>query len=403
MRNCLKIVVAGDVDAGKSTLIGRFLYESGSVCDGVIGNIEESCLRNGRDFEFAYLLDSFEEERENQLTIDTTQVFCRDKKGREWIFIDVPGHKELIKNMLVGSSYADIALLVVDARESLKEQAKRHIQVLKFLEIGQFIVVINKMDKVGYNKEVFMNEKAKICAFFDKLNIKPGYCIPVSAKEGENFIKNSLKMSWHKGETLIKALSINCRKNKGGNFRLPIQDIYRLGSQNIAVGMIISGRIRTGEKVTILPSGKESKVKQIKVFNKDFRSAAFPENIGLILDGNVSLKRGMILCKPKLPNSGTAILAKIFCVRALKINESLRFKSVTQDVVARIKQIIVVRDSVDLEVKPQADSLQELDLAEVRLNMESPAVTERFQSINSLGRFVLENQDKEICAAGIIL
>lgn len=403
MRNGLKVVVAGDVDAGKSTLIGRFLYESGSVCDGVIGNIEESCLRNGRDFEFAYLLDSFEEERKNQLTIDTTQVFCRDKKGREWLFIDVPGHKELIKNMLVGSSYADIAVLVVDARQSLKEQAKRHIQVLRFLEIGQFIVAINKMDNVGYNKEAFMNEKAKICAFFDKLEIKPMHCIPVSAKEGGNFIKNSQKMSWYKGATLIEALSISCRKNRGSNFRLPIQDIYRFGSQSIVAGMVISGRISSGEKVTILPSGKKSKVRQIKVFKKNTRVAGFPENIGLILDGHNDLSRGMILCKPKLPNSGMVILAKIFCVRELKINESLRFRSATQSVAVKIKQIIAVRDSVDLEVKPQADSLQELDLAEVRLHMESPAVTERFQGINSLGRFVLEDKDKEICAAGIIL
>jgi len=403
MRNCLKVVVTGDVDAGKSTLIGRFLYESGSICDGVIGNIEESCLRNGRDFEFAYLLDSFEEERENQLTIDTTQVFCRDKKGREWLFIDVPGHKELIKNMLVGSSYADIAVLVVDARESLKEQAKRHIQVLKFLEVGQFIVVINKMDSVCYNKEAFMNEKAKICAFFDKLNIKPRYCIPASAKEGGNFIKNSQKMNWYKGETLIEALSISCRRNRGSNFRLPVQDVYRFGSQNIIVGMVISGKIRAGEKVTIFPFGKESKVKQIKVFNKHARSAGFPDNIGLILDGNIGLKRGIILCKPKLPNSGTVILAKIFCVKALKRNESLKFKSLSQAAPAQIVRIVTIWDSVDLGVKPQADSLQELDLAEIELNTRDPVVTEKFQGINSLGRFVLEDKDKEICAAGIIL
>ncbi|TAM37844.1 GTP-binding protein, partial [bacterium] len=148
MQNCLKVVVVGDVDAGKSTLIGRFLYESGSLPEGAIAGIEESCKKQGNDFEFAYLLDSLEEERENQLTIDTTQVFCRDKKGREWVFIDVPGHRELIKNMLVGSSYADVAVLVVDAQRSLKEQTKRHVQILKFLEIKRLILVINKMDIV---------------------------------------------------------------------------------------------------------------------------------------------------------------------------------------------------------------------------------------------------------------
>jgi len=403
MRDCLKVVVAGDVDAGKSTLIGRFLYESGSICDGAIGNISQYCLRNGRDFEFAYLLDSFEEERKGQLTIDTAQVFCRDKKGREWLFIDVPGHKELIKNMLVGSSYADIAVLVVDARESLKEQAKRHIQVLRFLEIGQFIVVINKMDNVCYNKEAFMNEKAKICAFFDKLNMKPMYYIPASAKEGVSFIEKSQKMSWYNGKTLIEALSISCRKNRGGNFRLPIQDIYRFGSRSIIAGMVISGRIRVGEKVTILPSGKESKVKQIKVFNRNTRAAGFPENIGLILDGKNGLRRGMILCKPKLPNSGMLIPAKIFCVKALKITDSLRFKSATQDVAALINQIDAVWDSADLKARPKTSLLQELELAEIIIAAEQPVVTERFEGINSLGRFVLENKEREICAVGIIV
>ena len=403
MRKCLKVVVVGDVDAGKSTLIGRFLYECGSVAEGVLENIEESCLKRGSIFEFAYLLDSFEEERQNQLTLETTQAFCRDKQGRQWVLIDVPGHRELIKNMIVGSSYADIAVLVVDTRESLKEQAKRHIHILKFLGIKELILVINKMDSVGYYKEYFTHEKTKFLEFLGKLNIKPGYCIPAAAKQGDNLVKNSQKMRWYKGKTLIEALAMSCRKEKPGDFRLPVQDIYKNGKQSIIAGMVISGRIRTGQKITILPDGREAKIKQIKVFNKDSGSAGFPENIGLVLDQDGELRRGMVLCKPKLPKVTTKIMAKIFCVIPVGIKESLSFKSSSQDTAARIKKVITVWDSADLGAKPQSATLQALDLAEIALDMDNPVVIEQFHGINSLGRFVLENKNREICAAGIIL
>lgn len=402
MQNCLRVVVAGDVDAGKSTLIGRFLYDSGSLPDGAIGNIEESCRRQGNDFEFAYLLDSLEEEREKQLTINTTQVFCGDKKRREWIFIDVPGHRELFKNMLVGSTDADLAVLVVDARRSLREQTKRHLQILKFLEIKRFIVVINKMDISGYNEKIFLKAKERISDFLRKIKIKPEYCIPVAAKNGENLLDNSRKMGWYKGITLIEALSMGCRESGGNNFRMPIQDIYKLGAKVIIAGRIIAGRIKAGERVNILPSGKEARIRRIMVFKRALRSAEFPGNIGLILDSSEGLSRGMILSKPKLPDVKTIISARIFCLRPLKISESLRFKSTTQNVAAHIEQIDAVWDSADLKARSKTGLLRELELAEIMIAAGHPVVTESFEGVNSLGRFVLENKNREICAVGII-
>lgn len=394
--------MAGDVDAGKSTLIGRFLYDSGSLPDGAIGNIEESCRKQGNDFEFAYLLDSLEEEREKQLTIDTTQVFCRDKKGREWVFIDVPGHRELFKNMLAGSSNADLAVLVVDARRSLREQTKRHLQILKFLEIKHFIVVINKMDISGYNEKIFLKVKEKISDFSRKIGIKPEYCIPVAARNGDNLFDNSRRMGWYKGITLAEALSMGYRKPGGNNFRMPIQDIYKLGGKDIIAGRIIAGRIKAGEKVNILPSDREARIRRIMVFKRAPRSAGSPGNIGLILDSSEGLSRGMILSKPKLPDIKTIISARVLCVRRLKIRESLRFKSTTQNAAAFIKQIGAVWGSADLKARPKTGFLRELELAEILIAAEHPVVTERFEGVNSLGRFVLENKSGEICAVGII-
>jgi len=402
MQDCLKVVVAGDVDAGKSTLIGRFLYESGSVVDGAIANITESCRKQGNDFEFAYLLDSLEEERAGRLTIDTTQVFCRDKKGRQWLFIDVPGHRELFRNMLVGSSYADVAVLVVDAQRSLREQTKRHSQVLKFLGIRRFIVVINKMDTACYNKKIFLKEKERVSGFLRKIKIKPACCVPVSAKQGDNLFNNSRRTNWYKGATLIEALTITCRKPGGNNFRMPVQDVYKLEGKNIIAGRIIAGRIKAGEKVNILPSDEESRVKEIRVFKQNIPSAGFPENIGLILDNSEGLARGMILAKPRLPDVKTRVLAKIFCVYPLKIREGLRFKSATQNVAAHIKRIDAVWGTADLKARPKTGLLRQTDLAEIVIAVERPVVTERFEGGNTLGRFVLENKGREICAVGII-
>lgn len=402
MRKHLKVVVAGDVDAGKSTLIGRFLYECGSLVEGALGNIGGSFPQRAGDFEFAYLLDSFEEERREQLTIDTTQAFCRDKKGREWLFIDVPGHRELIKNMLVGSSYADAAVVVLDASCALKEQSKRHIQLLELLGFERFIVAINKMDSFSYAEEVFKDKRAELSAFLGKLEIKPLDCIPISARQGDNFIKSSRKTPWYKGKTLIEALDITSPRKNRDVFRLAIQDLYKVGRQVFAAGLIISGKIKVGEKVIVMPSGEEGRVRQIKVFKTNVRTAAAPENVALVLEGDNLLRRGMILCKTELPDAGRKLSAKIFCLKDFDRRRSLNFKSLSQAIPARIGHIYAIWDSADLKLKPKTAGLQELDLAQIELNTEKSAVTEKFRGVNSLGRFVLEDKNGEICAAGVI-
>jgi len=173
MQDYLNIVVTGEIDSGKTTLIGRFLYDMGSLSQGVIEEIEDVCRRLGNGFEFAYILDSLEEERRNQLTIDTTQVFCKTKKGKRFIFIDVPGHQELLMNMLCGSSYADIAILTIDVRKSIEKQTKRHMFILKFLGVEQVIIAVNKMDLVGFDETVYERAKERIAAFFKKYRLNP--------------------------------------------------------------------------------------------------------------------------------------------------------------------------------------------------------------------------------------
>ena len=231
----LNIVVTGEVDSGKSTLIGRFLYESGVLSQGVTEEIADVCQKLKDSFEFAYLLDSLEEERKNRLTLDTTQVFCKIKKGKEFVFIDVPGHQELLKNMLCGSSYADIAILVIDVQKSIEQQTKRHALILKFLKIQQIVIVLNKMDLIDFNKIIFRKVKQEICKFFKKIDLQPKYCIPTSAKQGDNLLKRSKNMVWYRGPSLNKALNACCKKEIDGAFCFPIQDIYNINEEKIAV------------------------------------------------------------------------------------------------------------------------------------------------------------------------
>jgi len=403
MGDYLKVVVTGEVDSGKSTLIGRFLYEMGSISKGVIEEIEEVCQGLGNDFEFAYLLDSFEEERKNNLTIDTTQVFCKSRNGGGFIFIDVPGHRELIKNMLSGSSCADIAILVVDVQKSIEEQTKRHAFILKFLGIEQILVVLNKMDLVGFKENIFQEFKEVTVEFFRKIRFQPTCFIPISAQQGDNLLKRSKNMPWYNGLALIEVLNSCPNKiNANGNFRFPIQDIYNLNGEKVAVGEIISGKIKKGEKVKILPLDKGRSVKAIKVFNKNEFQAALPESIGLVLDKMSDLRRGQVICKPRLPLVSKEILAKLFCIRPVNIKENLVFRCATQEIPVQIRKIIGAWDTANLEPKSKEDLLGATDVAQIVMIAESPVVVEKYKGFNRLGRFVLKS-NREICAVGIIL
>ncbi len=402
MQDYLKVVVTGEVDSGKSTLIGRFLYEMGSLPEGVIKEIGDICQRLGSDFEFAYLLDSFEEERRNQLTIDTTQAFCKTKRGKGFIFIDVPGHRELLKNMLCGSSYADIAILVVDIKKSIEEQTRRHAFILKFLGIEQIILALNKMDSVNFDENTFRKVKEGTIEFLKKMGIEPKYLIPISAKQGENLCKRSKKMPWYKGLTLFEVLDTCFKKKSNGDFRFATQDIYSLNGERVIAGEIIAGNIEEGEKVKILPLNKECKIKTIKVFNKNKFQAAAPESICLVLDEMNDLRRGQIICKPRFPLVNKEIVAKLFCIHPINIKENLMFQCLTQETPVQIRKIIGAWDTASLEPRSKEDLLEETDVAEVIIITENPVVVEKYKGFNRLGRFVLKS-NRDICAMGIIL
>ncbi len=256
----LKFVIVGHVDHGKSTLIGRLLYDTNSLPEGKIEEIKQLCESLGKDIEFGYVMDHLEEERDQGITIDTAQTFFSTEK-RDYVIIDAPGHVEFVKNMISGASQAEAAVLIVDAEEGVKEQTKRHAYILGMLGLSQVIVVINKMDLVDYAPQRFESVKRELLEFLSNINIRPSYVIPISAKKGDFIANKTGNVDWYDGPTLLEALD-TFRTRESANekpLRYVVQDVYSFDKRIIA-GRVESGIIRKGDRIKVLPSGEETRV-----------------------------------------------------------------------------------------------------------------------------------------------
>ena len=264
-----KIVIVGHVDHGKSSLIGRLMYELDQVPDGKYEELKKVSEKRGMDFEFAFLLDALQAERDQGITIDTTQIFFKTKK-RNYVFIDAPGHKEFIKNMITGAASADIAILIVDVDEGIKAQTKKHAYILKLLGIKKVITLFNKMDKINYDENKYLQVRKQLEEYLTKINIKALNNIPISAKIGDNISTKSKKISWYDGKPLVNVLdSYNCNDNQMENIlRFPVQDIYKVSDKRIIVGRIESGKINLGDEILVMPSNEKVKIKSFEEWPK---------------------------------------------------------------------------------------------------------------------------------------
>ncbi len=403
-QSLLNIVVAGHVDHGKSTLIGRLLLDTRSLPKGKLAEIRKISRELGKETELAYLTDQLKEEREHSMTIDTAQIFFKTRK-RNYCIIDAPGHAELIKNMITGASLADAAVLIVDAAEGIREQTTRHAYIIGMLGMDTLIVVLNKMDLAGYKKEKFEQVKTELLRSMQSLKLKPLFLIPVSAREGVNICKRPAEMSWYKGPFLLQALdSIKPRlEDRHKPLRFAIQDIYTIDGQTITAGKVLSGRIAQGQSVAILPGQKETKIGSIKTFEKFPRKAGTGENIGLIVDCPV--KRGQIISeKNNTPMVTRRFKADIFWISEipLNINTPLILRCSTQAAPCRITNIEQRIDSSTLAViEKNARTLNYNEIAGAEIETEQAVVLDNFRSIAELGRIVIEQNNIPL-AAGII-
>jgi len=406
MEGYLSFVIVGHIDHGKSTLIGRLLYDTDSLPEEKIEEIKQTCNMLGRPFEFAYVMDHLDEEREKCITIDTAQIFFK-KGNRNYVIIDAPGHKEFIKNMLTGASQADAAILIVDVDEGVKEQTRRHAYLLNMLGINQVVVVFNKMDKVNYDKAKFEEVKLELEKFLSNLGITPSYMIPISAKEGDNVVNKSENMGWYSGVNVIEAL--NSFRNRLSllekPLRFPLQDVYEVNGKKIYVGRIESGTLRKGDSVSVLPEGNNVKIANIENFGPELSEAGAGRSIGVTLENEADAGRGVVICSnDSKPEPKTKIKANVFWMgnEPVKKDEKIIYKSTTQEVGCRIGKIERKINSSTLELLgTNSDELGGLEAGEVSIELEKPVVVDNFNEIPPTGRFVLI-KDGIVQGGGII-
>jgi len=401
----LKLVIVGHVDHGKSTLIGRLLYDTDSLPEEKIEELRRTCEELGREMEFAFVMDHLEEEQSQGITIDTAQIFFRTGR-RRYVIIDAPGHKEFVKNMITGASQAEAALLIVDAGDGVKEQTRRHACLLRMLGLEQVIAVINKMDLVGHSGTRFNEVKRELMTLLSSLGISPKHTIPISARHGDNVVWPSDKMPWYEGPTVLDALDSFVPREPALNraLRFPIQDIYEVKNRRVLVGRVEAGKIRQGEEVTFLPQEIKATVRSIEILWKEKTEAEAGESIGITLGELLSIERGAVACAAGAkPTITSMIRANVFWMSNLpfRTGEQLLLRIATQEVPVDIT-IEKKTDSATFEpIVEHPGTIMETEIAEVSISTRQPVVVDDFNQVQELGRFVLV-RDLDVVAGGII-
>jgi len=403
----MKLVIVGHVDHGKSTLVGRLMSDTDSLPTGKLDFVKDICKRQGKEFEFAFLLDALEEEQEQGITIDTAQIFFNTQK-RRYVIIDAPGHKEFLKNMVTGAANAESALLLIDAYEGIQEQSRRHGYILKLLGLTQVAVVVNKMDLVDYDPEVYYKIKAEYTKFLGSMGIEAREFIPVSAKLGINIAKTSGEIPWYKGPSILSMLDQFTEKQLPTHlpFRFPVQDVYKFDERRIISGRVESGTVNVGDQLVFSPSNKVGVIKTIEAWSVENQpiEAKASESIGFTLEEQIFVERGDVATlKSDLPIVSTTFDVNVFWMgkRHLEKGRTYTLKLTTQEVPCEIVEFKKVVDASTLETLEGQEFLAKNDVAEVTLRTVTPVTFDLFGSIPTTGRFVLVDE-YDVCGGGII-
>ncbi|HHV29808.1 MAG TPA: GTP-binding protein [Clostridium sp.] len=411
-REQMNIVIVGHVDHGKSTVIGRLLADTGSLPEGKLDSVKEYCRKNSRPFEYAFLLDALKDEQAQGITIDTARCFFKTSK-RDYIIIDAPGHIEFLKNMVTGASRAEAALLVIDAKEGIKENSKRHGHIVSMLGIKQVVVLVNKMDLVDFSKEVYESIISEFGEFLQKVNIKPINFIPISAFNGDNIAQKSPNTLWYEGPTVLEQLDgfVNKKENRQLPFRMPVQDIYKFTEEGddrrIVAGTIISGAINVGDEVVFLPSNKRSVINSIEGFNVKPRNTAYAdEAIGETLTTQIYIKPGELMVKAseKPASVSSRFRANIFWVGKAPLikNKNYKLKIGTMKIAVKLIEILNIIDAAELNIDTFKDQVERHDVAECIFETAKPIAYDVISDVEQTGRFVIVD-NYEISGGGIIL
>ena len=411
----MNLVFIGHVDHGKSTTVGRLLYDTGALSEAELRKLKDQAAAVGKQtFEFAFAMDTLKEERERGVTID---VMHRDFKTDKYYFtiIDAPGHRDFVKNMITGTSQADAAVLVVSGKEGPQAQTKEHAFLAKTLGVKQLIVLINKMDSVDYAEDKYNAAKAKLV---DTI-LKPiGYkldevpIIPVSAYNGDNLKEKSDKTPWYNGQTLIEVLNgLKPPEDFSGKpLRLPIQDVYTItGVGTVPVGRVESGTLKVGQKVSIMPANVIGEIKTIEMHHEHLPSAKAGDNIGFNLKGvdKKSVRRGDVIgpvdSPPTVAEEFTAQIVVLNHPTAITVGYQPVLHLATAQVACSITEIVKKIDpKTGQAIAEKPDFLKTGDIAVVKMKPSKLMAVEKQSEFPQLARFAVRDMGQTV-AAGIVI
>ncbi len=414
----LRVVLVGHVDHGKSTLTGRLLADSGALPEGKLESVRASCARRGVPFEMAFVLDALEAERDQNVTIDASTVWLRLPE-RTLVLVDAPGHREFLRNMVTGAAAADAAVLLVAADEGVREQSRRHAQLLALLGIEDVVVVVNKLDRVDRSEQAFRAVETELGAFLASVGVTARAFIPVVAREGENIVARSPHMPWYAGRTVLDELLTleGPRPNEELPLRLFVQDVYRFDDRRIIAGRIDAGVLRTGDRLRFLPSGAVSTVKTIERWAAPSTSVAVAgDSVGLTLTDPIFVERGQVATPERAspsPSStpgaearahvGRRLRARVFWLgkRTLDVERRLKLRLCTLEADARVVAVERVVDAGSLSSSDEAKSVKKDEVADVVLETRAPIAFDSDRRLQASARFVLVD-DRDVAGGGII-
>lgn len=410
-KDMLRFLTCGSVDDGKSTLIGRLLHDSKMIYEDQLAAITKDSKKSGTTGEkvdLALLVDGLQSEREQGITIDVAyRYFSTDK--RKFIIADTPGHEQYTRNMVTGASTCDLAIILVDAREGVKTQTKRHSFLASLLGIKHVIVAVNKMDLMEYSEAVYANIKAQYIEFSEQLNIDDIQFIPLSALEGDNVVNLSAQTPWYTGPTLMSLLeNIEVKRTVNRtDFRFPVQYVNRpnLDFRGFA-GTVVSGEISKGDDVTTLPSGKTSKVKSIVTFEGELDHAGPQSAITLTLEDEIDISRGdMIVKSDNLPLHGAQFSSHLVWMDEAPLipNKQYNFKFAAQTVAGGVSNIDYLIDVNTLEQK-DAVHMQLNEIAKVGIKLTQSVACDAYTRNRQTGAFiVIDRLTNATVGAGMII
>jgi len=409
----LRFTTAGSVDDGKSTLIGRLLYDSKSIFEDQMEAVKQSSERKGlQHVDLSLLTDGLRSEREQGITIDVAYRYFATPK-RKFIISDTPGHIQYTRNMVTGASTSNLALVLIDARHGVIEQTCRHSFIASLLRIPHIIVCVNKMDLVGYSEEAFNKVVEQYHEFASKLDIKDIRYIPISALDGDNVVNRSENMSWYKGASLLDTLeTIHIGSDENHlDARFPVQTVIRPHADEYHdyrgyAGRIAGGIFRTGDKVTILPSGMTSKIKSIDTFDGPLQEAFPPMSVSIRLEDDIDVSRGdMIVKNNNQPEVGQDIDVLMCWMSAKGPRPGAKYflKSTTNEVMAIIKEVIYKIDINTMQRIEQDNDIKMNDMARVRMRTTRPLIFDEYRRNRITGSLILIDESTyETVAAGTI-